>query len=140
MADHAREKELPQPPDAKDASAPLDIEALCAELTRDAGIINRVACEFRGDYLALQEMKHRFGIIVSALKSASLPSPQRWQHERDVLRAALVNLVGVDGRHELEEMEVTLRALPGPAADKAAAIDGIHALLATLPDPLPPQE
>jgi len=50
------------------------------------------------------------------------------------LRAALVGLIGVDGRDELEAMEATMRLLPAPAADKAASIDAIHALLATLPE------
>lgn len=67
--------------------------------------------------------------------------PLRWTkeqaaaHERGLLRAALVGLVGVDGREELEYMEAVMRALPAPAADKAAAIDAIHALLATLDSP-----
>ena len=53
--------------------------------------------------------------------------------ERDLLRTALIGLVGASTRAELEDMEVVLRAAPAPAEDKAAAIDGIHALLATLP-------
>ena len=54
--------------------------------------------------------------------------------ERDRLRAALVGLVGVDGRAELEQMEVMMRLMPAPAQDKAATIDAIHALLATCAD------
>lgn len=50
--------------------------------------------------------------------------------ERDRLRAALVGLVGVDGREELEQMEAVMRVMPAPAADKAATIDAIHALIA----------
>lgn len=49
------------------------------------------------------------------------------------LRAALVGLVGVDGREELEQMEMAIRQSPAPADDKVAALNGIHALLATLP-------
>lgn len=51
-----------------------------------------------------------------------------------ILRAALVGLVGVDGREELEAMEAVMRLLPAPAADKAVTIDAIHALIATLPE------
>lgn len=51
--------------------------------------------------------------------------------ERNQLRAALVALVGVDGREELEQMEVVMRLMPAPAADKAATIDAIHALIGT---------
>lgn len=53
--------------------------------------------------------------------------------QRDQLRAALVGLVGVDGRAELEQLEAVMRLMPAPAADKAATIDAIHALIATLP-------
>lgn len=48
------------------------------------------------------------------------------------LRSALVGIVGVDGRDELEQMEAVMRLMPAPAQDKAATIDAIHALLATL--------
>ena len=49
--------------------------------------------------------------------------------ERDAFRAALVVLVGTDGRLELEGMELVMRSLPAPDEDKAAMIDAIHALL-----------
>lgn len=52
------------------------------------------------------------------------------EEQRDLLRAALVGLVGVDGREQLELMEIELRAIPAPAADKAATIDAVHALIA----------
>ncbi len=47
------------------------------------------------------------------------------------LRSALVGLVGVDTREELEQLEVVMRLMPAPAADKAATINAIHALIAT---------
>jgi hypothetical protein len=51
-----------------------------------------------------------------------------------LLRGALAGLVGASDKSELEQMELALRLLPAPAADKAASIDAIHALLATLPN------
>lgn len=53
--------------------------------------------------------------------------------QRDRLRAALVGVVGVSTREELEQMEAFMRSTPAPAEDKAATIDAIHALIATLP-------
>jgi hypothetical protein len=53
--------------------------------------------------------------------------------QRDKLRAALAALVGVDGREDLEQMEVVMRLMAAPAQDKAVTIDAIHALIATLP-------
>lgn len=55
--------------------------------------------------------------------------------ERDRLRAALVRLVGVDGRAELEALETAMRSIPAASEDKAASLDAIHALLATLDTP-----
>lgn len=57
---------------------------------------------------------------------------QEMREQRDLLRAALVKLVGADTKAELEQMEIVMRSLPAPAEDKAATIDAIHALLATL--------
>jgi hypothetical protein len=55
------------------------------------------------------------------------------ESQRDLLRSALVAIVGVDSRDELQEMELFLRSAAAPAEDKAAMIDAVHALLATLP-------
>lgn len=50
------------------------------------------------------------------------------------LRQALSGLVGVSSRDELQQMEIAVRALPAPEADKVGTINAIHALLASLPE------
>lgn len=50
------------------------------------------------------------------------------------LRKALIGFVGASARDELEQMEVAIRLVHAPDADKAVAIAGIHALLETLPE------
>lgn len=50
-----------------------------------------------------------------------------------MLRAALVGLIGADTEAELRQMEAIMRTLPMPDADRAASINAIHALLATMP-------
>ncbi len=57
---------------------------------------------------------------------------QKAERERDMLRTALVGLVGVDGKDDLGQMEGVMRLMPGPAQDKAVTIDAIHALISTL--------
>lgn len=57
---------------------------------------------------------------------------EKAEKERDMLRSALVGLVGVDGKDDLESMEGVMRLMPAPAQDKAMTIDAIHALIATL--------
>ena len=54
-----------------------------------------------------------------------------------LLRGALAGLVGASDKAELEQMDVMMRSPPAPAADKAAIIDAIHALLSTLPNDKP---
>jgi hypothetical protein len=60
------------------------------------------------------------------------------KHPMAKLRKALVGLIDCDGKGELEQMEATLRLMPGIEKDKIAAINGIHALLETLPPPPQP--
>ena len=50
-----------------------------------------------------------------------------------LLRSARAGLIGADAEDELRQMEVAMRLLPAPDADKAVSINAIHALLATLP-------
>lgn len=45
------------------------------------------------------------------------------------LRAALAGLIGAESEDELKAMEALMRHVPAPAADKAAMLDAIHALL-----------
>lgn len=59
---------------------------------------------------------------------------EKAEGERNRLRAALVRLVGADGRAELEQLEAAMRVMPAPVEDRAASIDAIHALIATLPE------
>ncbi len=50
-----------------------------------------------------------------------------------LLRDALSALIGAETREELLAMEFVIRSSVAPAADKAASINAIHALLATIP-------
>ncbi len=53
-----------------------------------------------------------------------------------LLRTALIGLIGAETEAELRQMEVIMRTLPMPDADRAASINAIHALLATMPTSL----
>lgn len=48
------------------------------------------------------------------------------------LRSALKGLVGASTKQELDTMELIMRTLPAPEADKTALINAIHALLETM--------
>lgn len=49
------------------------------------------------------------------------------------VRAALVGLVGADGKEELAQLEVAIRLTPCPEEDRAATLNAIHALRDTTP-------
>ena len=51
-----------------------------------------------------------------------------------LLRGALAGLVGASTRGGLEQLEMAIRVVPAPAADRAITIDAIRALIDTLPD------
>ena len=55
------------------------------------------------------------------------------KHPMAKLRRALVGLVGVDGKEDLEKLEAMMRLMPAPDSDKAVTINAIHALVETLP-------
>ena len=55
----------------------------------------------------------------------------RIKGQRNQLRSALIGLVGAEDEEELQAMEVVLRLVAAPQADKAGMINAIHALLAT---------
>lgn len=54
--------------------------------------------------------------------------------QRDLLRAALIGVVGASDPEELKAMELAMRVLPAPDEDKAATINAIHALMKTHPE------
>ena len=63
--------------------------------------------------------------------------------QRDLLRSALVGIVGASKPDELKAMEVVIRSLHVPAEDSAVTINAIHALIDTddgLRKPAEPEE
>ena len=54
--------------------------------------------------------------------------------ERDItlLRSALAGLIGADTERELREMEAAVLVIPDPDGNATVALNGIHALLATM--------
>ena len=75
------------------------------------------------------------GEQVQALTDHIKACPKHPMREAEVtivkLRAALVGLIGVDGKEELEQMELAIRVAPAPERDKIVSLNAIHALLDT---------
>lgn len=51
--------------------------------------------------------------------------------KNEILRKALIGLVGSDDKDELEQMEASIRMFPAPDEDYAVTINAIHAILKT---------
>lgn len=66
-------------------------------------------------------------------KRHAVQAQEALQKRIDSLRSALVGLIGADSPEELRRMEAEMRLMEAPDADKAVAINAIHALLATSP-------
>jgi hypothetical protein len=104
-----------------------------ATLTRDALENEKLAAEFGEIADEVEALRTRLKDAEQQLEVLRPGGTYAWKSKCERLRTALVTLVGVDGRAELEQMELFLRSAPMPAEDKAATIDAVNALLATLP-------
>lgn len=73
---------------------------------------------------------------VQALTDHIKVCPKHPMREAEVtivkLRSALAGLVGVDGKEELEQMELMIRAAQVPERDKMVTLNAVHTLLDTL--------
>lgn len=107
--------------------------ATLRELADDLSHIVQAVSSRDGDATARQHARAE-AVQAALTMVTSIGSPiENAIAQRNTLRAALVGLIGVDGKDDLKALEATMRLMPAPAADKAASIDAIHALLETLP-------
>jgi hypothetical protein len=78
---------------------------------------------------------HGSEVLTEHIKVCERHPMRKAEADISLLRAALVGLIGADTESELRQMEVAMRMLPAPDADKAVSINAIHALLATTMTP-----
>ena len=74
---------------------------------------------------------HGSQMLTDHIKVCEKHPMRQLEADKTKLRKALAGLVGTETREGLEEMEAFMRLAPAPDADKAAAINAIHALLET---------
>jgi hypothetical protein len=72
------------------------------------------------------------GILTDHIKICEKHPMRKAEEKIAKLRSALAGLIGAETVDELKKMEVAMRMAPAPEADKAVAINAIHALLETL--------
>lgn len=95
--------------------------------------MNTLTCVYCGVEYPEGTPPHGSDVLTAHIKVCEKHPLRKAEQDIHRLRGALVGLVGVDGKKELEQMEAQLRLLPIPDEDRAATINAIHALMATLP-------
>lgn len=71
-------------------------------------------------------------VLTEHIKQCEKHPLRKAEADIKLLRSALSGLVGASDKAELEQIELGMRVLPAPEADKIAGMNAIHALLATL--------
>ncbi len=92
---------------------------------------NVLTCVYCGMAYPEGTPPHGSQILTDHIKVCEKHPMRQAEKKIVLLRAALIGLVGVSEKAELEAMELAMRMAPAPMADKAVGIDAIHALLAT---------
>lgn len=92
-----------------------------------------LTCVYCGHEYPQDTPAHGSQVLTEHIKVCEAHPLRKAEADIAVLRSALVGLIGVDTEQELRQMEGLIRSHPVPDADKAASINAIHALLATMP-------
>lgn len=92
-----------------------------------------ITCVYCGHEYPQDTPAHGSEVLTEHIKVCERHPMRKAQADIILLRSALAGLIGADTEAELRQMEVAMRGLPAPDADKAVSINAIHALLATMP-------
>ena len=71
-------------------------------------------------------------VLTEHIKICSQHPMRKAESDITLLRSALVGLIGADTEQELQEMKAAVMVIPDPDGNAAVALNGIHALLATM--------
>jgi hypothetical protein len=96
-----------------------------------------LTCVYCGQAYPPGTPSHGSQVLTDHIKVCERHPMRKAEGDIAILRSALVGLVGVETEHDLREMELVTRLLPAPESDKAASVNAIHALLATMPPSVP---
>lgn len=95
--------------------------------------MNTLTCVYCGHAYPEGTPPHGAQILTDHIKVCEKHPMRKLEEDRAKLRMALVGLVGLDTRDELEKLEVIMRMAKIPDEDKMNTINAIHALRDTLP-------
>lgn len=91
-----------------------------------------ITCVYCGHKYPEQTPAHGSKILTDHIKICEKHPMREAEQKIELLKNALIGLVGSDEPETLKEMEAALRTMPVPDEDKAATINAIHAILKTI--------
>jgi hypothetical protein len=108
-------------------------DGLDGNFTTEKQMDGRVlTCVYCGHEYPQDTPAHGSQVLTEHIKVCDSHPMRKAEADIAMLRSALAGLIGADSEDELRQMEVAMRILPAPDADKAVSINAIHALLATM--------
>lgn len=91
-----------------------------------------LTCVYCGNEYPQDTPAHGSQVLTEHIKVCERHPMRKAEADIAMLRSALAGFIGADSEDELRQIEVAMRLLPAPDADKAVSINAIHALLATM--------
>ena len=92
-----------------------------------------LTCVYCGQAYPQDTPAHGSSVLTEHIKVCPAHPMRKAESDIQMLRAALVGLIGAGEKAELLSMEAAIRIIPGEEADKVAALNAVHALLLTMP-------
>ena len=94
-----------------------------------------LTCVYCGHEYPQDTPAHGSHVLTEHIKTCAAHPLRKAEAEADIvtLRSALIGLIGAETEAELRQIELAIRAMPVPDADRAVSINAINALIATMP-------
>lgn len=92
-----------------------------------------LTCVYCGHEYPQDTPAHGNQVLTEHIKVCEAHPLRKAEADIAILRSALTGLIGAESETELRQMELAIRSMPVPDADKAVSINAIHALIKTTP-------
>lgn len=93
-----------------------------------------ITCVYCGHEYPDETPTHGAEVLKEHIKICEKHPMREAEQKINLLRSALVGLVGSDDIEQLEAIELAIRTMPAPDEDKVNTINAIHAIIKTKED------
>ena len=93
-----------------------------------------LTCVYCGHEYPQDSPAHGSHVLTEHNKTCAAHPLRKAEADIVTLRSALIGLIGAETEAELRQIELAIRAMPVPDADRAVSINAINALIATTPN------